>query len=81
LPSESFRTFAIPSWSELGKFNAKLESAGNCVAPGAAGAKIAEVTPNETRVFDVSNNHGDAMKTLNISLLASGIGTAVGLGA
>jgi hypothetical protein len=47
----------------------------------AAGAKIAEVTPNETRVFDVSNNHGDAMKTLNISLLASGIGTAVGLGA
>jgi hypothetical protein len=44
------------------------------------GGKIAEFGLNETGVFVVFNNRGWAMKTLKISLIASLIGTAVGLG-
>jgi hypothetical protein len=43
------------------------------------GGTIAESGWNETRVFVVSNNRGWGMKTLKVSLIASSIGTAVGL--
>jgi hypothetical protein len=42
---------------------------------------MAESGGNEIEVFVVFNNRGWAMKTLKVSLIASLIGTAVGLGA
>jgi hypothetical protein len=41
---------------------------------------LAAIGWNETGVFVVSNSRGWAMETLKVSLIASLIGTAVGLG-
>jgi hypothetical protein len=45
-----------------------------------SGGKIAQSGWNETGIFIVSCNRGWSMKPLKVSLIASLIGTAVGLG-